>query len=443
MWCLALLAFTLRAPETDEPPIAGRPPGFSGAVGDFRHFTTTASPTDVQVGDRIRFIVKIACTGTCRKEPVAPRLRELPEFAERFVIEEPMPAMPAVAAPSDTKTWEFGYTLRPRSADVTEIPALRFDYYRPGIIPPEKGYQSRYSDSIPLTVHARKAMDSVDVASDTRLPVPESVFHLDDLTETLAAGATRAPDVAASVSTNDKAWAANLVTQAEQAFRTGIATRENPSEARKQFAKAVEAYRELTQHGYCSAALLQNLGNAYLLAGELPSAILAYRQALKVTPENELIAANLDYARSLVIHRPDRPWDWAAFGARRAPVLKWSALAALVIGGAFLAYGWTRRRRVLLRLSFVGFAIALALALGLWAAQKRHRHDNAVPVVVVAVDDVPVHSGDGRLYPIRYPNHLNRGVEGRLLAINNRWVQIELSDGSVGWVPAEKVLIGT
>ena len=45
-------------------------------------------------------------------------------------------------------------------------------------------------------------------------------------------------------------------------------------------------------------------------------------------------------------------------------------------------------------------------------------------------------AGNGLSYPPRYETPLNRGVEARLLFARGAWLQIELSGGEIGWVPA-------
>ena len=37
----------------------------------------------------------------------------------------------------DSQTWEFHYRLKPRSAEVVEIPVIRLDYYKPGSEKPD------------------------------------------------------------------------------------------------------------------------------------------------------------------------------------------------------------------------------------------------------------------------------------------------------------------
>ena len=75
-----------------------------------------------------------------------------------------------------------------------------------------------------------------------------------------------------------------LLIQAESAFHEGIRcvaeAPDKPAEARKCFARAAQWYEQLRQTGANNAVLDRNLGNAYLLAGDLPRAILAYRHGL-------------------------------------------------------------------------------------------------------------------------------------------------------------------
>src|SRR5262249_57102047 len=69
---------------------------------------------------------------------------------------------------------------------------------------------------------------------------------------------------------------ADLLSQAEAAFREGAHLRDQPDEARRCFRQAAAAYETLRQQGAANTALFRNQGNACLLAGDLPGAILAF-----------------------------------------------------------------------------------------------------------------------------------------------------------------------
>jgi hypothetical protein len=172
--CLSAASLpALAQTNADEPPIANRPEHFNGAIGSYTKIVTKAEPTTVQAEDPIEFTVRIESAGPVRQAPRRINLRRLPDFARRFVIEDLVEETPAPGL------WEFSYRLRPLSSSVKQIPALQFDYYKPGIIPPEKGYRSRYADPIPLSVSPRTEVAPADVKGPGEpAAVPESFYRL-------------------------------------------------------------------------------------------------------------------------------------------------------------------------------------------------------------------------------------------------------------------------
>jgi tetratricopeptide (TPR) repeat protein len=241
---------------------------------------------------------------------------------------------------------------------------------------------------------------------------------------------------------------AELLRQAEAAFRRGAAQRSDADKARQDFAEAARGYERLRRRGADNADLYRNQGNAYLLAGQLPEAVLAYRRGLRCAPHDGVLRDNLDYARDQVHYGPEnrgRPDDpiWPAWLPRLD--------RALFLLTAFLLYGLAcfHATRALLTADgrhFSRAALLLALAVaaaGLWAYLTwRGWREAESPLVVIARDGVPLARGNGPSYP---PNpqlpQLNRGMEARLLHRRGGWLQIELPGGAVGWVPQTAALV--
>jgi hypothetical protein len=172
--CLLLCGAPLRADAQDpddEPPVAGQPVHFGGAVGKYR-IRAEAEPTHLQAEDALTLTVTITGSGPPRHPPRRPDLRRLPEFARSFVIDD------LAGPPPSAGVWIFRYRLKPRSARVKEIPALRFDYYKPGILPREKGYQTEYARPIPLTVTPRAEVRSGDLPGAPPAGLPDRVCNL-------------------------------------------------------------------------------------------------------------------------------------------------------------------------------------------------------------------------------------------------------------------------
>jgi tetratricopeptide (TPR) repeat protein len=240
-----------------------------------------------------------------------------------------------------------------------------------------------------------------------------------------------------------------LLGRAESAFAEGVRLRADPAKARPLFRTAAELYGELHERGARSAALHRNEGNAWLLAGELPRAILAYQRGLRLAPSDRGLQEGLAFARDRVHystrgrfarppveHRP--PWlprvgmsngSFAVLLAGYA--LSWVALAR---------WRMTRRGR-LLGLGVCGLALTAAAATLLGLATYYEERPHRLPLVVIARDGVVLRRGNGEAYPPRHEAPLHRGVEARLLFRRGDWLQVELSGGEVGWVPAAAALV--
>jgi hypothetical protein len=232
-----------------------------------------------------------------------------------------------------------------------------------------------------------------------------------------------------------------LLRKAEAAFRRGVAQRASPEKARADFAEAARCYDLLRRRGADNADLYRNAGNAHLLAGDLPEAILAYRRGLRCAPHDADLYESLKHARDQVHYGPEPrarptggPWPvWLPRIDRGYFLLAaflLYALACVSVTRSLMAPNGGLHRAVLL------LALAVAAA-GLWTVVTVcAAHEARSPLVVIARDGVALSRGNGRSYP---PNEqlpeLHRGMEGRLLHRRGGWLQVELPGGAVGWIP--------
>jgi tetratricopeptide (TPR) repeat protein len=241
---------------------------------------------------------------------------------------------------------------------------------------------------------------------------------------------------------------ADLLRQAEAAFLAGTKVSDNPQKAQPLFYQAAGCYEKLRQRVAHNTELYRNLGNAYLLAGDLPRALLAYRRGLRLAPADADLRANLAHARAQVAYpgpggfaRPAEeilpPW-LLPFSLRQHWLLFFGMYS---VGWLGLVRWWMIRRTLTLAVGIVAFGLATVVlcsaALALWNERQEAVH----PVVVIAQDHVLLRKGNGVLYPPRYETPLNRGVEARLRFERADWLQIELAGGQMGWVPRAAVLL--
>lgn len=241
---------------------------------------------------------------------------------------------------------------------------------------------------------------------------------------------------------------AEVLRQAETAFHEGSRLRQRPAEARRAFAEAAAGYEELRRRGVANAALFRDEGDAYLLAGDLPRAVLAYRRGLRLVPNDRVLRDSLEYARAQVAYpqpgtfaRPPvevlPPW------LPRVPSSAVAVLALLLdaLGWVLLTRWWMLRRGDLLRAGCLALAAALVLGAVLGWRELVRRDEARHPLVAIADDGVLLRRGNGLTYPPRYDTPVNRGVEARLLFARGAWLKIELAGGESGWVPRRYALV--
>lgn len=238
----------------------------------------------------------------------------------------------------------------------------------------------------------------------------------------------------------------DIVRKAEEAFAAGTHLRHDAARARPHFGRAAELFEELHARGVRNPALDRDRGNSWLLADDLPRAILAYRQGLCAAPSDRDLLSDLDRARELVIYpggtslgRPrqdDRP-PWLPLLS--LPGLFGTAAVLYGVGWICLTRWWMVRTGRLLLLAVLSLGGALGLAVLVIEEQRREIAE--LPLVVIAEEGVLLRKGNSLNFPPRYDTPLNRGVEAQLLFQRGDWLQIQLGGGEIGWVPRSLVLL--
>jgi hypothetical protein len=413
-----------RSEQPVVPPITGRPSGFTGAVGTFR-VSARVAPKQVQVECPMTLTIRIEGKGNLN-EIQRPNLRAVSSLTKRFHITDG-----SARDLARDSAREFDYALRPRTDSVKEIPPMPFVYFKPGMTPAELGYQTTYTRAIPLTVLPASASNGLKWQHEIDpAEAPEEIFRFTALS---------LPDD-------------ELVAKARAAFQAGLAVRQDSTLARPLFVEAAEACGDIVGGGCHDASIYKSEGNAWLLAGDLPRAILAYRQGLVHDPANRPMQACLEYARDQVVyHHPDnlgRPPSasprWLLIYGLPASTLGWLMVASWAVALLMFVY-WRCSRmhqlsRLLLSVSAVLFALVPVFALVLIFRVSDYHQAQAESVVVVSQDGIVLRVGNGLSYLPKYQTALNQGVEARLLFTRGDWLQIELLTGEAGWVPRQAVV---
>lgn len=211
------------------------------------------------------------------------------------------------------------------------------------------------------------------------------------------------------------------------------------------FQQAIDDYRELLHRGV-SAELYYNLGNAYYRSDNLTQAILAYERASLLSPGDDDIRFNLQFARSKTIDKITPEGEtvfatWYRSLVNFTSVDRWATVSVSSVVLALLlmlAYLFAPR----LALRKVGFfggvlfvLIFLCSTLFAWS-QKRALESRTGAIIVTPCVSV-------RKTPVKNAQEAFVLHEGTRVDVTDAslpaWRGIRLADGREGWIPARQL----
>ncbi|MEN8193478.1 MAG: tetratricopeptide repeat protein [Bacteroidota bacterium] len=209
----------------------------------------------------------------------------------------------------------------------------------------------------------------------------------------------------------------------------------------KQFDVAIEKYQEILDSDYSSTALYYNLGNAYYRYGQLGFAILNYERGLKLEPDNEDLHYNLKIVKARTIDRiKEVPQifivDWLVTFITLLSAGTWQFiviifyLLLLVSITLFFVSKHRRIQRLSLYSAIIGLFGAIFFSIILFSNIRR---ETSTEFAIVTTNTVAAKQS-----PNDSSNDLFVIHEGLKVAVTNQfgeWVEIELFDGNVGWLP--------
>jgi len=226
---------------------------------------------------------------------------------------------------------------------------------------------------------------------------------------------------------------------------TALFTKGNQQYAKGQYQQAVQSYQQILNDGYQSAIIYFNLGNAYYKLDDIPSAILYFEKAHKLNPGDEDINFNIKLANSKttdkIIPLPEffvTSW-WHSF------ILCFSAgtLAALSVlfllagFGILVLYLFTNSTSIK-KLSFYSGIISICIgAVVIFIANRQVDYFNHHHQAIVFSSSVTAKSSPDAAGKAMFVVH--EGTKVSVMETNANWIEIELPNGSAGWIAATDV----
>ena len=220
-------------------------------------------------------------------------------------------------------------------------------------------------------------------------------------------------------------------------FAQGLARKANAREAQPCFARAAQAFDHDWQVGPRSPALAINRARAHTLAGDLPRAIVATRQGIAAYPTSVALRQTLETCHRTMSAPADLPPPALPTWRRRfasIDLILLSLAGSITLGFGLLLSGG---RGWLASVVGVGILSGTAAA-GMMVLLEQRAESARMPIVLT--EETVLRSGNGPSYPAKREGSLPRGCEAYERGRRGGWVQIELTNGMVGWVPQAIVL---
>jgi tetratricopeptide (TPR) repeat protein len=211
------------------------------------------------------------------------------------------------------------------------------------------------------------------------------------------------------------------------------------------YKEAAATYQKMVDDGYQSASLYFNLGNAYYKNGDIAPALLYYEKAHRLSPGDEDIRINIQFANSKTTDKIEAAPEffitkwWTGF-ILALPANTLAVFSVLLfIGASCLLILYRFSGSVMVKkISFYSAILLLLLSIGTvfisgrQAAYFDAHHDGIIFNSSVNVKNAPSNTAKNGFV-------LHEGTKVNILDKNASWIKIKLANGNEGWVGAADV----
>ena len=205
--------------------------------------------------------------------------------------------------------------------------------------------------------------------------------------------------------------------------------------------------KRIQQEGKASAHLYYNLGNAYFRVQELGLARLNYERAALLAPSDRDIQHNIEYVTTRIedkILEVDTLFISAWFNAMQNwfNTNTWAIIGVVVFFifmGCLVAFFFTRQILIKKIAFYAGIVFAIfILFANIFAYRQKNKLEERNTAIITAPAVSVVSSPDINSKELF---RLHVGTKVRITKDDRNWLEIELDNGSVGWIQRDKLEI--
>ncbi|WP_324719692.1 tetratricopeptide repeat protein [Salinimicrobium sp. HB62] len=211
------------------------------------------------------------------------------------------------------------------------------------------------------------------------------------------------------------------------------------------YEEAIENYEQILANGKTSAEVHYNLGNAYYKLNDIAPSIYHYEKALQLAPGDEDVINNLSFARNMTIDALGQEESKGFYGifessttAFSASGWGWVAVFCMLVFVVFILVYYFSNRTLVKRLLFISgmFFLVLAIASAVIGFTKQDLQQDSTYAIVFS-EEVEVKTEPSPVSEEAFTLH--EGAKVKITEDFQGWVEIELPNGSRGWMEENEV----
>lgn len=205
------------------------------------------------------------------------------------------------------------------------------------------------------------------------------------------------------------------------------------------YADAINQYQKILKAGWASSAVYYNLGNAYFKKEQLGKAVLHYQRALRLSPRDPDIRANMRFAKASVEYYGNQEsqgsvLSWLPYFKKiTLDEMAWILIGLFILLGCVLFIGIVRQWR-LSRMFLWGGVICITFIfhIGALVVKVNYLKGQSVILTETKAKFEPMANATDHF-------QLGEGMIVKMLKKQYGWIKVLRDDGRIGWVPERTV----
>ena len=207
---------------------------------------------------------------------------------------------------------------------------------------------------------------------------------------------------------------------------------------------AIDGYQDILNSGYESAELYYNLGNAYYKLNNIPESNFFYEKARSISPTDEDILVNLSYAQNLRIDKIEKlpitqtqnfkinilnllsEKGWSVL----LIILAWIACVSFVL---YLSVNNSGNKRIF----FTQFIILMIGLIVVSTINYEKKNLNNEKFAIIYDKEIEVWSEPNKISELKFLLH--EGTKVKQVDTIQDWVNIQLENGTLGWIQSSSI----